>query len=314
MHAPALNLPDLLLPLWRGTFECDKTDRRDSWDWAVLKDAVWDSHGKAVADTNTWMPGSFDRVPRNPAEKMNSGYKAWEWMLYLYSLGPALLYGILPEKYYKNFCKAVRSIRILTQEEISGDELIESHQRYSEFSDEFEAIYAQRRADRIHFVRPVIHTISHFPGDTVRKGPGALCGQWALERTIGNLGEELKQHSNPYANFSQRAIRRCQVNALKSIIPDLEPNPKTRPQGSVDIGGDYLLLGARDTCRRDVRPVEAEAFQEYLADEFGPEIAEDWRPSVVRWARAQLPNGQVVRSLWKEQYKTVLHVARHVKV
>jgi hypothetical protein len=62
MHAPALNLPDLLLPLWRGTFECDKTDRRDSWDWAVLKDAVWDLHGKAVADTNTWMPGSFDRV------------------------------------------------------------------------------------------------------------------------------------------------------------------------------------------------------------------------------------------------------------
>ncbi|KAJ6528077.1 hypothetical protein B0H19DRAFT_1195027 [Mycena capillaripes] len=39
------------------------------------------------------IPGSFDRPPRNPAEKINSGYKAWERLLYVYGAGPALLYG-----------------------------------------------------------------------------------------------------------------------------------------------------------------------------------------------------------------------------
>ncbi|KAJ6492467.1 hypothetical protein C8R47DRAFT_928787, partial [Mycena vitilis] len=28
MHAPCINLPDLMIPLWRGTFDCDKTDDR----------------------------------------------------------------------------------------------------------------------------------------------------------------------------------------------------------------------------------------------------------------------------------------------
>ena len=45
MHLPALNIPDLFLPLWRGTFECDKTDTRDLWAWNVLSDATaWKAH------------------------------------------------------------------------------------------------------------------------------------------------------------------------------------------------------------------------------------------------------------------------------
>ncbi|KAJ6589494.1 hypothetical protein B0H19DRAFT_979711, partial [Mycena capillaripes] len=315
MHAPSLNITDLLPALWRGTFDHDKTtDSKDTWDWVVLTGDIWKRHGKAVADLTPYIPGSFDRPPRNPAEKINSGYKAWEWLLYFYGAGPALLYGILPTKYYINCCKAVRSIRILLQEEISPEELLESHQRYSEFSDEFSELYVQRRADRIHFVRPVIHTISHMPGETVRKGPGNIYSQWALERTIGNLGEEIKQHSNPYANLSQRAIRRCQVNALKAVIPDLEPETDKLPRGSVDLGDGYVLLRAQDSCSRRVRTCEEEAIMDYLRDEFGDEIAEEWRPSVVRWARARLPNGQVVRSWWKEEFKTQLRSARHVKI
>jgi hypothetical protein len=44
-----------------------------------------------------------------------------------------------------------------------------------------------------------------------------------MERTIGNLSEEIKQHLNLFSNLAQQGIRRCQVNALKSMIPDLEP-------------------------------------------------------------------------------------------
>lgn len=34
MHLPCLNIPDLLIPLWRGTLDYDKaTDSRESWDW-----------------------------------------------------------------------------------------------------------------------------------------------------------------------------------------------------------------------------------------------------------------------------------------
>ncbi|KAJ6492469.1 hypothetical protein C8R47DRAFT_1214279 [Mycena vitilis] len=234
----------------------------------------------------------------SPLPSGDSGYKAWEFNLYFFGIGPALLYGILPDKYYRNYCKAVRSIRILLQEEATPEEILEAHRLYSEFSDEFEQLYIQGRADRLHFARPVLHTISHMPGETVRKGPANIYSQWALERTIGIL----------------RAIRRCQVNALTAIIPDLEPELNKLPRGAVDVGGGYVLLRAQDSCSRPVRGCEEAAIREYLRDEFGDDIAEEWQPSVVRWARLRLPNGQIVRSWWKEEYMTQLRAARHVKV
>jgi hypothetical protein len=54
MHHPALNLTDLLIPLWRGSFDCDRTDSTDitSWPWAVLQDVkVWKEHGQFQAFT-----------------------------------------------------------------------------------------------------------------------------------------------------------------------------------------------------------------------------------------------------------------------
>ncbi|KAF8581056.1 hypothetical protein K439DRAFT_1619360 [Ramaria rubella] len=49
MHAPTLNIGDLMVPLWRGMFECEKTDRISNWPWAVMKGDVWINHGKAIA-------------------------------------------------------------------------------------------------------------------------------------------------------------------------------------------------------------------------------------------------------------------------
>lgn len=168
MHLPALNLPDLFIKLWRGTFECDSTDNKLLWDWFVLKGQLWKDHRKMVADATPYIPGSFDRPPCSPAEKINSGYKAWEFLLYFYGLGPCLFYTLLPDVYWHHYCKLVRGIQIMLQEEISMEELYKAHIKLTEFSDEFEELYYQRRADRIHFVRPSIHAPSHLAAETER--------------------------------------------------------------------------------------------------------------------------------------------------
>ena len=100
MHLVSLNIPELLINLWRGTIDCDKEDNRGTWDWAVLRDKTWKTHGKAVASMMPYLPGSFDRPPHNPTKKINSGYKAWEYLMYIFGLGPGLFYDILPWKYW----------------------------------------------------------------------------------------------------------------------------------------------------------------------------------------------------------------------
>jgi hypothetical protein len=67
-----------------------------------------------------------------------------------------------------------------------------------------------------------------------------------MERTIGNLGEEIRQHSNPYANLSERGLQQCQVNTLKAMIPELVDEKPRIPRGAQDIGAGYVLLRARD--------------------------------------------------------------------
>ncbi|KAJ3831674.1 hypothetical protein F5878DRAFT_654799 [Lentinula raphanica] len=241
-------------------------------------------HGKAVAACTPYIPGSFDRPPRNPAEKINSGYKAWEFLLYLYGLGPCFFFGILPDKYWEHYCLYVRAVQLLIQ-----------------------------KSYRLHFIRPSIHTPSHVLHETARIGPGIIYSQWTMERTIGNLGQETKQHSNPYANISQRGVRRCQVNALLASVPDLIPN-EGPPQGSRQLDNGYIMLTATDNVSREVTLQEARALREFHS-EHGDIRSEDWEPKVVRWARIKLPNGQIARSQWKEDGLPLsnIRMSRNVK-
>jgi hypothetical protein len=114
MHLAALNILDLLISLWRATLDFTKPDDKSTWDWAVFKWVdLWKEHGEAVTKTLHFLPSSFDRPPHNIAEKLTSGYKAWEFLLYLYGSGPGLLYNVLPGPYYSNYCKLVFGMRLM---------------------------------------------------------------------------------------------------------------------------------------------------------------------------------------------------------
>ena len=208
MHLCDINLPTLHLDMWHGTMDCDKaTDSCAAWDWAVLQGDVWKAHGKDISASKSYLPGSFDRPPPNIAGKINSGYKAWEYLIYFFMLGPGLLYRILPPKYWRHYCKLVCGLHILHQQKIEVTQLQYSHLRLSEWSTEFEEMYCQHRADHLHFVCPCVDSISHMSEEATHVGPASYASQWCLEQTIGNLGKKIKQHSNPYMNLSERGLQ-----------------------------------------------------------------------------------------------------------
>ncbi|KAJ7434447.1 hypothetical protein B0H11DRAFT_1938655 [Mycena galericulata] len=130
-----------------------------------------------------------------------------------------------------------------------------------------------------------------------------------MERTIGNLGEEMKQHSK------SRASRRAQVNALKSSIPDLEPE-ETFPRGSEDLGGGYVLLHAKDEYNQVIRGVQGDTIRDYLEAVNGETYPENFQPSLQRWARLRLPNGQIARTAWKEKQKAInkVRMSRNIEL
>ena len=140
MHLAA-NLSELI-SLWCGTIECAGTDNRNTWDWAVLQsDETWKAHGKAVEDAGIFLPGLFDWKPRNIADKLNTSYKTSEFQLYTFGITPALLYGILPDCYWSNYCKLIHVFHILCQHQITFDELKHAYVLFCTWELKFEKLY-----------------------------------------------------------------------------------------------------------------------------------------------------------------------------
>lgn len=293
-----INLPEHLVGLWRGTLYAEKQDSKDTWDWAVLKGDLWEQHGAIVGNTGQYLPGSFDRTPRNPALKISSGYKAWEYLMYVFGLGPAVFFGVLPDKYWSNFCKLVFAIRCLSQRQLTSQDIRDVHVALTEFVEDFELLYYQRNPNRLHFVRQSIHLLLHLAHETVRMGPLCLTTQWTMERFIGDLGSQIRQHSNYFANLNERCLRRCRVNSLKAMFPVLDP-PKPLPHGSIELENGYILLRAQDQKHYTLNPAEMAAMKTYLS-EYGAYSIEREHKTVIRLARLRLPNGQTARSAWKE--------------
>ena len=297
MHQPLINLAALLLDLWCARPEARDHDRGSIWPWAVLTGDVWKEHGKDVARAARHLPTSFGRVPRNPQEKISSGYKASELLYYIYGLGPAVFYQVIQEPYYSHFCRLVRAIRIIYQRTISRDQMLIAHQLLLGWCLDFETLYCGRNPDRLHFVRQCVHSLTHLARETHRLGPLSLSSQWTMERVIGYLGSLLRQPSNAFRNLAAQTARVAHTNALVAMWPDFEKT-KGNPRGSEDLGDGYLLLGPKDTTVYNVSPPERAALESFFSDHPGAEDV-DGR-SLYRWGRLKIPTEQVARSRWKE--------------
>ena len=218
MHHLALNMPDLVISLFRGTIHCDtRTDSVDQWDWACFRTKeAWEAHGALVEQCARYLPGSFGHTPRNIAQKITSGYKAEEWMLYMYTILPALLLNVLPREYFIHFCHLVAGVRLAVQRRVKTHHLTLGHTHLLTYVERFEVLYYRRRLDRLHFIRPALHLLVHLFPEIYEVGSGPSHSQWTLENFIGNITLEAKQHVNPYANVAERAQCRVQVSYIFS--------------------------------------------------------------------------------------------------
>ena len=207
----------------------------------------------------------------------------------------------------------MRGIRLLHQNSITFSQLVNGHNLLVEFVKEFESLYYQRKECRLHFCRQSIHALLHIGPEITRIGPGTCSSQWCMERTIGILGQELRQPSNPYQNLSERGLHRAQINALENIIPDLAKSTHA-PWVSDNLGDGYMLLGSRDPETKYVDEHHIPAIHEYFTANNIP-FNQDWIPCFRRWARVQLPNKQLVRTAWKEKSRSgPVRISRNVMV
>ncbi|KAL0565973.1 hypothetical protein V5O48_016040 [Marasmius crinis-equi] len=303
MHLADLNDTDLFVSLWQGKIKWYGDDNPSGWEWVVLTSKMWDLHGESITLCTAYLPVSFGRAPRNPAQKINSGYKAWEYCIWFYGLGPTLLRNILPEKYWRNYCQLVRGLRLAKQYSLTHDEVNKANRMLSFFVKDFERLYVQRNPNRIHFVRQSIHILTHLAPEIFRVGPLTCYAQWVMETLIGNLGLEIGSLVDPYTNISNCGVLRAQLVAMYSLLPEIVPVPekllRTLPMHALDLGDSYAFLPRRDSIECEITTSEAKALKTYWIKKKWPN-AGGFHNCLRRHGKLLLPNDQKVRSVWNE--------------
>ncbi|KAG2036853.1 hypothetical protein BDR03DRAFT_982611 [Suillus americanus] len=119
MHFEGPNMGSLFTELWHSTIGCDATDNRDLWNWDMFQDkAVWIDYGTTVA-----------------------------------GLGLGLLYGILPNKYWQNFCNGLWNMLLINALKVMISNLEPSNNLLPNHSDDLEGGYVLLRAcDRYNYL------------------------------------------------------------------------------------------------------------------------------------------------------------------
>ena len=293
MHQLLLNLVTLLFDIWCARPDACGYNNSSAWPWAVLTRDVWENHGKVVAGIAKYLPTSFGWTPQNPQEKILSGYKAWEFLNYVYGEGPGVFYSVLPDTYYLHFCKLVRMICLVHQHTISQEQLATIYKLSHEWVLEFEIIYCDRNLNRLHFVRQCVYSLTHLAREMRQLGPLWLSSQWTIEHVISYLGSLLWQPSNPFRNLAAQTRRVVHTNALVAMWPEFDQLVDD-PQGLKYLGNGHLLLGPKDTSRYTPLLAEHAAITSFFSRY---QDAEDiHQQAVYRWGRLRIPTEQVTRS------------------
>ncbi|KAH9159369.1 hypothetical protein EDB89DRAFT_1887518 [Lactarius sanguifluus] len=144
--------------------------------------------------------------------------------------------------------------------------------------------------------------------ETFRIGPLACYAQWTLETAIGNLGREIRQDRDLFANLTQRAVIRAQVNSLCARFPRIkfEVGSVKKSSHSVrtrEFEGGYIFLPRCEEFPSPLTEDEHATFKIYWREQGWPNV-DSWPNAVCRWAKLRLPNGQMARSVWLESNVT----------
>ena len=94
-----------------------------------------------------------------------------------------------------------------------------------------------------------------------------------MEHTIGDLSQEVRQPSNPFANLAQQALCCAQVNALKIMILEVDVDQGYKvPLGAIDMNNGFVLLRPWESGMHMGLNIE----QNLLQQQFGISKVQHW--------------------------------------
>ena len=266
MHLFWENIIILLFNHWRGRF----FNRRDSKarkfektnDSYNVDPSLWNRIGDGMESSKGDFPTAWGDALRNLSKHCHE-FKAAEWRNFGLLIAPIVLRNndILPEECYESFCDLIEAIESATCDIPQSDINTTIRLPLIEFLQHYEAVYYQRKWERLETCRSQIHLLAHVADFVEWCGPMNLYSQWSCERLCGSISQGIRNRVQANRAASLDIIRQQQVFHIPFLARTLKST------GSATISSDDDSEPFPDSASIDERDIESSgSYLENLID------------------------------------------------
>ncbi|KEP45465.1 transposase family Tnp2 protein, partial [Rhizoctonia solani 123E] len=214
LHLFLLNHGPELVSLWAGTYQLGDND-----EYVLIADD-WTTIGLETVEASKTLPALFIRPLPNIATCWRL-YCGESWCFWLVYIGPIVLRGRLPKKYYDHYMELVNILKCLLSLSNTTARIGQLRHEIIHYVETFEELYYQYKYDRISVCKLTLHALLHVADDVLRCGPVWVAWSFVVERFCREVTFCAKSKVVPYKTISKHVLQMSQIAAIAGQFPQI---------------------------------------------------------------------------------------------
>ncbi|KAJ1301859.1 hypothetical protein OPQ81_009086 [Rhizoctonia solani] len=218
MHLFLLNHGPDLVSLWTGTYKGLGDDPGSGTFLIAFAD--WCEVGRKTKEVTKTVAASFIRPFPNIQTHIHL-FIAEHWAFWLIYIGPVVLRGRLPKKYYDHYMELVEILKCLLLLNNTTARIKALHKQIADYVETYERYYYQYDYERMRVCKITLHALLHVPDDVLRCGPVWVAWSFSIERYCREVTAGAKSNVLPWTSIAKYVLQMCQLSAAACRFPEL---------------------------------------------------------------------------------------------
>ncbi|KAF8700610.1 hypothetical protein RHS03_06610, partial [Rhizoctonia solani] len=149
-------------------------------------------------------------------------YISEHWAFWLIYIGPVVLQGWLPKKYYNHYLELVNIMKCLLSINNTTAQIEALHEKIAAYAERFEELYYQYDYEQLRMCKSVVHALLHAPNNVLCCRPVWGYWSWLLKRYCQEVTACAKSKVLPWTGIARYVLQMSQLSAVACCFPELQ--------------------------------------------------------------------------------------------
>ncbi|CAE6462456.1 unnamed protein product [Rhizoctonia solani] len=218
MHLFLLNHGPDLVALWTGT--CKGIETKYGKYKYLISFEHWSEAGRETEEATKTLAAAFIRPFPNIQTHIEC-FCAEHWAFWLVYIGPVVLRGRLPQKFYDHYLELVSILKCLLSVNNTVARIEALREKIANYVETFEKYYYQYKYERLRVCKLTLHALLHVPDDVLRCGPVWVAWSFSIERYCREVTACARSKVLPWTAIAKYVLQMSQLSALACRFPEL---------------------------------------------------------------------------------------------